>query len=94
LREFLRDRKHAHSGATQLLLHDARMRGVPREARGVVHDDDRDRAARPERVTEQLVEHGAMRVGARRARLNVVVIDDGFVATGKLVRRPPLRRER
>jgi hypothetical protein len=63
------------------------VRGVAREARGVVHDDGRDRAAWPERVAEQLVEDGAMRVGARRAGLDVVVIDDGLVARSELLRR-------
>jgi hypothetical protein len=53
----------------------------------VVHDDGRDRAAWPERVAEQLVEDGAMRVGARRAGLDVVVIDDGLVARSELLRR-------
>jgi hypothetical protein len=92
IRELLRDREHADSGATQLLLHDPRVRGVACEARGVVHNDDRDRAAGPERVAEQLVEHDAMSIGARRAGLDVVVIDDGVVAGGELLRGMPLCR--
>jgi hypothetical protein len=85
MRELLRDREHADSGATQLHLHDPRVRGVARKARGVVNDDDRHRAAWPKRVTEQLVEDGAMSVGARRAGLDVVVVDDGVVVRGELL---------
>jgi hypothetical protein len=78
----------------QHLLRDACVRGVAREARGVVHDDCRGRAARPESVAEQSVERAAVRVGARRAELDVVAGDDGVVARGELLRRPPLCGER
>jgi hypothetical protein len=54
------------------------VRRIARETRGVVDDDGRDRAAWAERIAEQFVEHGPVRVGARRPMFEMEQVLPGF----------------
>lgn len=94
VRDVLAHREHAHARAAQLRFHDACLRGVAGEARGVVNDDDRDVAAGTKRVLEHATERGTTWMHGGATGLDVLANDRRAVTLGVLLHGTALRGDR